>query len=102
MWTPLMANDTRHSATTSSAYLPDPRVEHYWDLWTFTSKVYTRQLRYPPNEVAWDMAVVYKPHLVWKNEPPEPTLFLDARDLNIGMKFSAEALKEELRKWVAE
>lgn len=100
MWTPIMANDTRLSAVEASAYLPDPRAEHYWDLWRFTSKVLTDQLKYPPPEFAWDMVVLYKPHLQWREKPPEPTLFMQARDLKIGLKFDPEGLKAELKKWV--
>ncbi len=68
MWTPIMANDTRLSAVEASAYLPDPRAEHYWDLWRFTSKALTAQLKYPPEEFAWDMFVLYKPHLAVAGE----------------------------------
>ncbi len=101
MWTPIMGADTRLRAVEASAYLPDPRAEHYWDLWRFTSKVLTDQLKYsPPEEFAWDMLVMYKPHLQWREQPPEPTLFMQARDLKIGVKWDTAVLKAELQKWV--
>ena len=102
MWTPIMPNDTRSAATAGSAYLPDPRAEHYWDLWNFTSKLLTQQLKYPPPEFAWDMLVLYKPHIVWREQPPDPTAFMQSRGLKIGTEFSQAALKAELQKWTAD
>jgi len=99
MWTPIMANDTRSAAVSSSAYIPDPRVEQYWDLWNFTSKVLTQQLPYKDPEIAWDMLVLYKPHLIWREGPPEPTLFLENRGLKIAEPVKAETVKAELEKW---
>jgi hypothetical protein len=94
-----MASDSRTKAIASSGYLPDPRSEHYWDLWNFATKLYTEQLRFPAGEIAWDMLVMYKPHLVWKTGPPEPTLFMQNRGLDIGVKLDPAVLKAELQKW---
>ena len=99
MWTPIMPNDNRAAAVSSSAYIPDPRVEHYWDLWNFTSKALTARLPYKAPEFAWDMLVLYKPHLVWRDGPPEPTLFLENRGLNIAQPVEAPTVKAELEKW---
>jgi hypothetical protein len=99
MWTPIMPNDSRRAAITSSAYIPDPRVEQYWDLWAFASKAFTATLPYKEPEFAWDMLVLYKPHLIWRNGPPEPTLFLENRGQNIAKPISAETVKAELEKW---
>lgn len=98
MWAPVSAGDNKAAAVSASAYLDDPRAEHYWDLWNFASSSYTRQLGYPQKEIAWDMLTFYAPGLFWKGAPPEPTLWMQNRGLPIGAKFDAAALKTELQK----
>lgn len=80
--------------------MPDPRAEHFWDLWSFGSKNYTRQFNYPPNDIAWDIFVLYKPQIVWRDATPEPTVWMQHRDLKIGIPYSQEALETELQKWM--
>jgi hypothetical protein len=100
IWTPIMPADKRSDAVAATGYLSESRAEHFWDLWTFVSKIYTEQLRYPPQEVAWDMLVFYKPHLLWRSGPPEPSLWLENRDLPIGTKWDIKVLRAELEKWI--
>ncbi|MBI4456396.1 MAG: hypothetical protein HY644_10905 [Acidobacteria bacterium] len=84
----------------ASAYIPDPRAQHFWDLWSFAAKAYTTQLKFPKDSVAWDIFVIYKPQLLWGETPPEPTVWL--QDLNIahGTQYSLKLLQAELEKWI--
>ncbi len=100
LWSPLLEPDSNTAAKQASAYLPDPRAEHFWDLWSYGVNLYTKQFAYPENDKAWDIFVVYKPHLLWRNTPPEPTLWLQHRNINRGIKYSKERLQEELKKWM--
>lgn len=96
LWSPIRAQDNKSSATRASAYLADPRVEHFWDLWSFGVKTYTKQLKYPQGEVAWDIFLLYKERLKWEKGPPEPTVWLQNRQLSHGTKYSQDLLAEEL------
>lgn len=98
LWTPFMRTDNINTTRRATAYIKDQRVEHFWDLWRYTSRCYVDQLKIPAIH-AWDMVVGYKPLLVWKDRPPEPTFWLQNRGLDIGVPFSKEKLEEELLKW---
>jgi hypothetical protein len=98
LWTPFMQYDNLSTVRRAVEYLPDQRVEHFWDLWRYASRIYTEQLKIPPLH-AWDMVVGYKPHLVWKQGAPEPTFWMQNRNLDIGKPFEKEDLEVELLKW---
>ena len=78
--------------------MTDPRFEHYWDVWRFGSRVYTDQLGLPELD-AWDMFTFYKPHLVWNESAPQPTFWMQNRNLSIGRPYKKEDLEAELRNW---
>jgi hypothetical protein len=99
LWAPFMQRDTLSLAKRATGYLPDSRVQHFWDLWRFASKSYEKQLKVPRGH-AWDMFVFYKPHLVWQDSMPEPTFWLQNRSLEVGIPYSAEDLEEGLMEWI--
>ena len=82
----------------ATAFLDDPRVEHFWDLWGFGLQNYTSQLRYPRGDTAWDIFVLYKPKVTWGVKPPDPTLWMQNRNMSHGTNYSQEFLEQELSK----
>ncbi len=98
LWEPYMSGDTRASAQRAASFLADSRVVHYWDLWRYGARVYSAQLGIPAME-AWDMLVFYKPHLVWKESPPEPTFWMQNRGLQIGTPYAKDAFEKEILQW---
>jgi hypothetical protein len=88
------------AATRATSYMADRRTEHFWDLWSFALNAYTKLLDYPGTETAWDVFLVYKPHLRWKDKPPEPTSWLQAHGLDIGLEYTPGLLEQELGKWI--
>ena len=88
------------AATRATAYLPDRRAEHFWDLWSFGLNTYTRLLHYPGNETAWNVFIVYKPQLPWRDKAPEPTSWMQDHQLDIGLKYKQGLLEQELEKWI--
>jgi hypothetical protein len=99
MWSPFMQRDTLALARRAMGYLPDQRVDHFWDLWKFASRGYEEQLEIPKGH-AWDMYVFYKPHLVWKDAIPEPSFWLQNRGLEVGKPYSQEDLEAGLEEWI--
>lgn len=100
LWAPFMhKRDNLSLAQRATGYLPDSRVEHFWDLWKYASKAYETQLQIPENQ-AWDMFVFYKPHLVWQEAAPEPTFWLQNRGLDVGVPYSQEDLQTGLEEWM--
>ena len=100
LWSPVLKNDSESRAINASAYLSDGRAEHFWDLWSFGVRLYTKQLRYPKGDIAWDIFVVYKPQLVWIQTAPDPTLWMQDRHLDHGLKYDQQLLETELQKWI--
>lgn len=94
-----MKGDTQSMARRASVYVPDNRVSHFWDLWKFGSRTYASQFSIPETQ-AWDMFVFYKPYITWGDSPPEPTFWMQARNLDVGEHYSKDALEKELRNWL--
>jgi hypothetical protein len=99
LWAPLLRNDTRQTAQRAAAYLQDQRVQHYWDLWRFASRVYSEQLGLPIKD-AWDLFAFYKPHLTWRSSAPTPTFWMQNRNLEIGTPYSKDELEKNLKVWI--
>ena len=100
LWSPILSRDSQMTAARATAYLPDRRAEHFWDLWSFALTSYTKLLNYPGEEKAWDVFIVYKPHLWWRDSPPDPSSWLQNHDLDVGLKYTQGLLKQELEKWI--
>jgi hypothetical protein len=100
VWGPIRAADNRNIAEAATGYLPDARAQHFWDLWSFTLKLYTAQLRFPKDTVAWDIFVVYKPQVFWRDQPPEPTAWFQNLGIQHGTKYTPKLLQTEIEKWV--
>ena len=99
LWAPILGSDSRGAAQQATAYLRDPRAEHFWDLWNFGRQHYTKRFQYPKDSTAWDIFVLYKPHLAWHKSGPEPTVWLQDRGMDIGLKYTAELLHEHVKTW---
>ena len=99
LWAPFLAQDRLNLAQRASAYISDRRVRHFWDLWRFGSRTYSKQLNLPVTD-AWDMFALYKPHLVWRDSIPAPTIWMQNRNLKVGTPYEKEGLENELKKWL--
>ena len=71
-------------------------MEHFWDLWRFGANSYTSQLNYPGGDLAWDIYLLYEPGPIWEGKPPDPTLWMQNRNLSHGTKYSQQLLEREL------
>ncbi len=100
LWAPILGRDSRRAAQQATAYLQDPRAEHFWDLWNFGRQNYAKQLEYPSSDAAWDIFVLYKPHLAWQRSGPKPTVWFQDRGMDIGLEYTAELLHEHVKKWI--
>ena len=96
LWGPYMFNrDNQRLAQRATPYLPDTRVQHFWDVWRFAGRTYSDQLEIP-EEHAWDMFVFYGPNLKWEEKAPEPTFWMQNRNLEKGDPYDQEALEEKI------
>ena len=88
------------TAQRATAYLSDHRVTDFWDLWKFSSRVYSEQMQIPITD-AWDMYVFYAPGITWQDHAPKPTFWMQNRDLDHGTPFSKEAMEKALQPWLS-
>lgn len=100
LWAPILGRDSRRAALQAAAYLQDPRAEHFWDLWNFGRQHYNKQLQYPDDASAWNIFILYKPHLGWHGDGPEPTVWMQGHHLDFGLEYTAELLHEHVKKWI--
>lgn len=100
LWSPILAHDNRFAAQQATVYLDDPRVVHFWDLWTFGMNHFTKKLNYPKPELAWDIFVLYKPGTEWilPGPDPDPHYWMQHRGLDIGADYTKEDLHAEIKR----
>ena len=100
LWSPLLGRDSSFAAQDATAYLTDPRAQHFWDLWTFGVNHYTQKFKYPEDRQAWDIFVLYGSGPDWRSSgaAPEPSFWMQNHHLDIGPKYTQALLKSELEK----
>jgi hypothetical protein len=99
LWAPLQVGDNIGEATKAAAYLPDPRVAHFWDIWKFTSRAYSPQFRILVED-AWGLLVLYPPGTRWEGEPPAPEFWMQSRQLRVGTPYSKRSFERRLQRWL--
>jgi len=76
VWEPVLPTDWRRPGPSQTAYIPDPRASHFWDLDRRLSAMYggaanhdalavSRQVGFRMKDVVWDAALVYPPGVRW-------------------------------------
>ena len=100
LWAPILGRDSRRAAQQAAAYLRDPRAEHFWDLWNFGRQHYNKKLQYPEEASAWNIFILYKPHLAWHRSGPEPTVWMQGHHLDFGLEYTADSLHEHVKKLI--
>ncbi|GAB4232722.1 MAG: hypothetical protein Kow00109_05260 [Acidobacteriota bacterium] len=100
LWAPFEAGDNIGWARRAAdAYLPDPRVIHFWDVWKFSSRAYTEILRVPVSE-AWGLLLGFPAGEEWRDRPPKPRFWFQSRNLKVGTPFSEKLLRMRLAPWL--
>lgn len=99
LWAPLLRNDSRSAAQAAARYISDSRAEHFWDLWSWGTSFYSKQLDCPKLE-AWDLFAVYKPYLVWNETLPEPTEWFQRRNLAVGEPYTQDKLEASIQEFL--
>lgn len=99
LWGPLMQTDTSAITHRSMQYIRDKRVNHYWDLWRWGYRTYMEDLDIPEFE-AWDLFIFYEAGKKWEEGPPDPTFWMENRNVEYGPPYSKEAMEKELLKWI--
>ncbi len=96
LWCPIRPQDNRGAAVEATRYLTDARVQHFWDTWKFSMNEYTRLLRYPRGQEAWDIFVLYGPGRRWEQGSPQPETWMQNHGLDFGAKYDPARLEEAL------
>jgi len=76
IWEPVLATDWGRPGPAQTAYVPDPRAEHFWDPASTLSAqlggpaklealASTRKVAFRMKNIIWDTALVYPPGAHW-------------------------------------
>lgn len=94
VWGPMLGDETAEHADTATAFLNDPRVDHFWTPEHTLATALSGQVGLPADEPAWDVFLLYPPEATWGDSPPKPAVVmhvdrplpkeqtLDARELH--------------------
>jgi hypothetical protein len=72
VWIPMLPEDNKAAACASAGLSDDPRVDHFYDPEKSAGRAIARCLG-GVGEVAWDVYLVYPPHITWEHTPPPPS-----------------------------
>ncbi|UCF35615.1 MAG: hypothetical protein JSU96_12335 [Acidobacteriota bacterium] len=100
LWAPYSELDNVGQAKRAAeGYVPDSRVQHFWDVWKFGSRSYSERLRIVPEDT-WGVFLFYAPGVKWEEEAPKPTFWMQNRSLRVGTPFSKKGFEAKLKKWL--
>ena len=98
VWLPILGFDGKKAAAAATGLIPDSRAAHFWDREQGIGKVYAKVLGLPPEELAWDVYLLFPAGARWQAEPPLPAywmhqVFYPSDNYLDGSKFRVEVEK---------
>jgi hypothetical protein len=100
LWAPYGERDNIGLAIQAAgAYLPDPRVTHFWDMWRFGSRAFSPKLRVPEAHT-WDLILFYDPGITWEEPVPKHASWMQNKNLRTGSPYSQKGFEARFKKWL--
>ena len=98
VWLPILGLDARKAAADATGSIPDSRAAHFWDRDRTLGKMYARVLRLPPDDLAWDIYLLFPGGVRWDATAPAPAywmhqIFYPSDNYLDGRKFRLEVEK---------
>ena len=102
VWLPVLSRMSPEAlaggARSGAKRLPDARVRHYLDPEARLGTEYTRLLKLPMDDPAWDVYLVFGPAARWGKAPPAPAAWMHQlgagpREKHLDAKKLAETLR---------
>ncbi len=76
VWVPMLRIDFSLAVSRATTWLPDKRVDQFWDAEGELPRAYSRILRLPDSRPAWDVYLVFDREARWGAEPPAPAQWM--------------------------
>jgi hypothetical protein len=100
VWEPMRATDSATAAAKQAATVRDVRISQGWNVSRDVGKLFSATLDL--HRIAWDVYLIYKPGVRWKDEkPPRPTFWmhqLDGADPSLLLCVNPSRLSYEVGK----
>ncbi|MGI8782686.1 MAG: hypothetical protein ACR2L2_03410 [Acidobacteriota bacterium] len=100
VWMPVLGNDSLSRAKQSSGYLQDPRVSQFWDLWSFSSRIFEPVLKWPTATAGpvWDTFLLFDGTARWTNYAgPAPLVWMQNLGIEFGVKYDPVRLESAIK-----
>jgi hypothetical protein len=98
VWLPILGLDAKKAAAGATALISDSRAAHFWDGDQTLGRLYAKALRLPPDDLAWDVYLLFPGGVRWEREVPKPAywmhqVFYPSSNYLDGYKFQVEVEK---------
>lgn len=98
IWGPMLGRETEADAKPATAFLPDPRVQHFWTPSHEMAEVMGRSIGLV-DERGWDVFLLHARGVRWETTAPVPSYYMHVgRSLPQERRFNAKTLAEELER----
>ncbi len=78
--------------------VPDPRVQHFWDVKGTLPEAYGRVLSLGDKQLAWDVFFLFDQNAEWNDHPPAPTYWMHQLDLAPERRLNGDTFTAEVNK----
>jgi hypothetical protein len=97
VWGPMLGEEKAEDAKQATAYLPDPRVTHFWTPGHGLAEAMEGPLGIAGSR-AWDTYQVFTPDAQWGEVPPTPAYFMHVgKPLPEERRLNGETLARKVR-----
>ncbi len=102
VWLPILGFDGRKAVAAATGLIPDSRAAHFWDREQAIGKANSKVLGLAPDELAWDVYLVFPAGARWQAEVPFPVywmhqMFYPSDNYLNGSRFRVEVQKVVVR-----
>lgn len=97
VWGPMLGDEEEGDAHQATAFLSDPRVEHFWTPSPEVAELFQKPLGLE-DEPAWDTYLLFSPEASWGEAVPAPAYFMHiGRSLPEDRRLNGEELARQAR-----
>ena len=76
VWLPILGPESKKAAAGATTLISDARAAHFWDRDQTLGKLYSKVLGLPPDDLAWDVYLLFPAGVRWEREAPKPVYWM--------------------------
>jgi hypothetical protein len=98
VWLAILGPDAKKAAAGATTLISDSRAAHFWDRDQTLGKLYAKVLGLPPDDLAWDVYLLFPEGVRWETKAPKPAYWMHQAFYPSDNYLNGQKLRVEVEK----